>query len=124
MKSIAIKPIHWYGLIVVSAALVWVEGIKSLVSIIPALLLVLSFSFIGMWARKQSDRLFTDCRIAGMVSAVALVSLVLTIVLKSFLSRDSIEGWLVITLLLILMIQFFFKYRKVSRQLAERQRLI
>jgi hypothetical protein len=120
MKSIVMKPIYWCVLIVAFAVLAWVEGIESLVSIIPLLLLVLSLFFLEIWARKQSDKLFADCRMAGMILAVALASLVLAIVLKSILSRDSTEGWVVIVMLLFLVIRFFFKYRKASRQLAER----
>jgi hypothetical protein len=124
MKSIITNPIYWCVLIVVFVALDWMEGIKSLISIIPLLLLVMSFLFLEIWARKQSDKLFVDCRMAGMTSAVALVSLVLSIVLKIILSSDLIEGWPLMAMLLYLAIRFFFKYRKASRQLVERQNLI
>jgi hypothetical protein len=121
MKSIITDPIYWFVLIAVFAALAWMEGIKSLVTIIPILLLVVSILFLEIWMRKQSDKSYADCRKAGMISAVALVSLVLSIVLKSILSSDLIEVWPVIAMLSFLAIRFFFKYRKASRQLAERQ---
>ena len=123
-QSIVMKPVYWFVLIIVFAALAWMEGAKSLVSIIPLLLLVMSLLFLEIWSRKQSDKLFADCRIAGMISAVALTSLLLSIVLKSFFSWDSIEGWPVIAMLSFLVIRFLFKYRKISRQLVEKQNSI
>jgi hypothetical protein len=121
-QPILFNPVYWCVMIIIFAALAWIGGIESLVTIIPFLLLVISLVFFELWIKKHPNKFSPERRMAGMTSISALICLLLSILLKSFFSWNSIEGWGAIAILSTLAIRFFIKYLKISRQLKEQIR--